>query len=1200
MANPRVSFNVDTKQGRANIDQLRKELKGLATQAQTTASDLRKAFSEGGQGAPDLKNATKDANTEMRQLSSTNKDVLSSMSATNSEVSNASNSWSGFNNTISQANSNVGLTSASIAGLTDAQKATTSTANTATTSTDAFGSAAASAADATGQMAFRSQELTKSVQLALGPLSGVAARITAFTAIVNSSTVAVAGLVGAVVGIGAAISKTSTLIQQTERAMMVFDNRVKAMGVNAQFTADELENMSIKLAEDTLTSVTQAREAVGKLTSSTTLMRGEFERTLALSQDLAATGFGALETQVTRLLRAVEKPGEGLEGLRRAGVMFTGTQREMIENFLAMGDVAAARKLILDEVEDAVGGNADAADTYAGVLDTLTVKIGNFFREAADQADMAETLAEIYGDVSTAIQDLTENTDTAAAVGEVLTKSAAAMAHIFRFLAENIRGVMAALAVALSVRGFIGLVGILVNLRKQAGSLTNAFRVLRDSMRGTSVDAASVRANLGGVATAVSRLAPFIGLAVGVVYELWNSFREGPEEVQTAKDAISEFRGSISELRRDLEEGVIDEGVAAREAERAFEGVKEAADRELQDLEDTLSSRRARLETIQAQIGTVGERDDLTAERARVQSLIQDLEDEIAIRNGRVESIKDEKDAFVDKAKGEQDHLANIENLTERMRELIDSHADARKSYRDSQRGLATLTASMEEAREVAENLKGVDTAEGLERLAEDIRMSIALELDDRTNFQKTIDEMEDEVRGRELELGLVGLEGKELADARKEMDLLNKAVDMNVYTSLRAAQANEALTIEQEKWLMRARTQIALLDRMDQAENLSKRSAERRNAISLAEEEMDIIRRSRGESSQMLEDNIHLAQLDNELKREGIPLLERQKQILEEMTRLEFDQRSAAAKSHDEFMREQDSEIKANERTIGKMRSRYFMSQEAQQAEIDLARLRSDYVDKHGNLDQKAWNEARKQYVAAYERQREFDEQSARLNMTMQVTQQFAQGIGTALTDAMEAATDKNKTFMESMKDVMNQLGRMITQMLIAQGIQQSLGGGISLGGGGGNAGASVNASTNAAAGAMGNSKGGVFEYANGGIPDMGSRKEYFPMANGGTGSLRERGRPEAIMPLQRGPDGKLGVKSEGSGKGGGGNTYVQVVAEGVSEDQVEESREQIGEDELIKIVINTVAKDIRNRGPVGKAVHSATGTSAKGKRRG
>ncbi len=53
------------------------------------------------------------------------------------------------------------------------------------------------------------------------------------------------------------------------------------------------------------------------------------------------------------------------------------------------------------------------------------------------------------------------------------------------------------------------------------------------------------------------------------------------------------------------------------------------------------------------------------------------------------------------------------------------------------------------------------------------------------------------------------------------------------------------------------------------------------------------------------------------------------------------------------------------------------------------------------------------------------------------------------------------------------------------------------------------------------------------------------FPMANGGVGLMAEAGYPEAIMPLKRGRDGKLGVIAQG---GGVGNIVVNVDASGSS----------------------------------------------------
>ena len=58
---------------------------------------------------------------------------------------------------------------------------------------------------------------------------------------------------------------------------------------------------------------------------------------------------------------------------------------------------------------------------------------------------------------------------------------------------------------------------------------------------------------------------------------------------------------------------------------------------------------------------------------------------------------------------------------------------------------------------------------------------------------------------------------------------------------------------------------------------------------------------------------------------------------------------------------------------------------------------------------------------------------------------------------------------------------------------------------------------------------QGKVMPFASGGVV---SQATLFPM-RGATGLMGEAG-PEAIMPLARGPDGKLGVQASGAGRGG------------------------------------------------------------------
>ncbi|GAA0286047.1 phage tail tape measure protein [Rhodovulum strictum] len=112
----------------------------------------------------------------------------------------------------------------------------------------------------------------------------------------------------------------------------------------------------------------------------------------------------------------------------------------------------------------------------------------------------------------------------------------------------------------------------------------------------------------------------------------------------------------------------------------------------------------------------------------------------------------------------------------------------------------------------------------------------------------------------------------------------------------------------------------------------------------------------------------------------------------------------------------------------------------------------------------------------------------------------------GMKLSDALKGVANSfvNATYSAAMKPVQNHFGG-----LIAGGIE-----GL------------VNAAMPFAKGGA-FSQGRVIPFANGGVVD---RATQFPM-RGGTGLMGEAG-PEAILPLSRGPDGRLGVRTEGGGR--------------------------------------------------------------------
>lgn len=95
--------------------------------------------------------------------------------------------------------------------------------------------------------------------------------------------------------------------------------------------------------------------------------------------------------------------------------------------------------------------------------------------------------------------------------------------------------------------------------------------------------------------------------------------------------------------------------------------------------------------------------------------------------------------------------------------------------------------------------------------------------------------------------------------------------------------------------------------------------------------------------------------------------------------------------------------------------------------------------------------------------------------------------------------------------------------------------------------------------------------------------------------GNIFAEAGPEAVMPLTRGPDGKLGVKAQGSG----GDVIVNVQNNGGQPAQVSQSKDGNGND-IITVMINAAANEVDSRimrgGSTYKAIQQTYGLSRRG----
>jgi hypothetical protein len=157
-------------------------------------------------------------------------------------------------------------------------------------------------------------------------------------------------------------------------------NAIKTTGGAANLTAKQVGNLAtaisnktgiddeqIQANENVLLTFTKVRNEVGKGNQ-------VFSRATGLAQDMAKVLKTDASGATLQLGKALNDPIKGITALSRAGVSFTGQQKNQIKALVKSGDTLKAQKIILAEVGKEFGGAAAAAATP---MQKLRVTLGN-------------------------------------------------------------------------------------------------------------------------------------------------------------------------------------------------------------------------------------------------------------------------------------------------------------------------------------------------------------------------------------------------------------------------------------------------------------------------------------------------------------------------------------------------------------------------------------------------------------------------------------------------------------------------------------------------------------------------------------------------------------------------------------------------------------------------------------------------------
>lgn len=230
---------------------------------------------------------------------------------------------------------------------------------------------------------------------------------------VMKSYQALQGLIASA-GVALGMQKIADATIVAERASFRLDAALKATGMAAGVTRAELDEMAESLKQRTPFDDDEIRKGLSALIRFRDVQGDIFRQAAQLAPDLAA----ALDTDVvgayTRLGRALEDPEKGLRALREAGLNVTSTQEKVKKSMAETGDVAAAQKIILDDLAKSVGGAA--AGENAGVYGSFKAvgkAFDDFLKGLGQQEHSIRRMKQVADWASGAMRAVTPGGSTA-------------------------------------------------------------------------------------------------------------------------------------------------------------------------------------------------------------------------------------------------------------------------------------------------------------------------------------------------------------------------------------------------------------------------------------------------------------------------------------------------------------------------------------------------------------------------------------------------------------------------------------------------------------------------------------------------------------------------------------------------------------------------------------------------------------------
>jgi phage-related minor tail protein len=238
-----------------------------------------------------------------------------------------------------------------------------------------------------------------------GPLKSIASGL---MGMVNPATAVTSAIIETAEAAVKFVNESIAAYREAETETIKLGQVLKATGAEAWTSGEALSGYAGTLERSTGRSKTEIQQMQSVLLGFTSITGDNFDRLTKNMIDMSTVMGGSLVGSANAFGKALDMPAEGLAALTRYGFKFTESQKEMINELERTGKHSEAQVQILEAMERAFGGAAEATHNAIGYMADYENAWKKYKATWAETSGIAEIWKKIIPWITNDLRNQTE------------------------------------------------------------------------------------------------------------------------------------------------------------------------------------------------------------------------------------------------------------------------------------------------------------------------------------------------------------------------------------------------------------------------------------------------------------------------------------------------------------------------------------------------------------------------------------------------------------------------------------------------------------------------------------------------------------------------------------------------------------------------------------------------------------------------